>query len=498
MFRSLALIVVCATGVFLASAAHSREPSLPSTDMDGIVQRDGEAFVKAGNTDGLSIAIVRDGQTTYFNFGTISRNKKQLPNQDTVYEIGSISKTFTSLLLAHALVEKKASASDDMRRYLPGAYPNLQFQGTPVTLKDLVATTSALPDNIPDIMAMAKANGLKRAPFVIADALQRYNTEALLADLRKASLSYKPGTMPMHSNVAAQLVGLILEKTYSRSYEDLLSVYVEKPLGMKSGVAKERLPHMATGYMADGTATPLIPAVELAAGGLRYSSSDMARYVTLQLQDSDPAVALTHQPLWGSVDEGAVGFDWNIAKTIDGKIRLNHSGGTFGFSSFMDLYPDLHYGIVLMANRSDSVTQYQLQVLSEQIVADLFGKPPAVLALEHAFTERGYQHADATVRSVLQSHPELHLSEDYINTWGYQLLKQGRPKDAVAILEYNTIHHPGSANAFDSLGEACRAAGDVPQSIANYRRALELNPSNTHAQQQLREMGDVPSGRVTQ
>ena len=348
-----------------------------TTALSDVVQRDGEAFVRDGKADGLSIAIVWNGQVRYFNFGTTVRGTAKRPTQDTVYEIGSISKTFTSLLLAHAVLEKKVRASDDIRRYMPGSYANLQFKGAPIALSDLAATTSALPDNLPDFMPLLAKLGARQAPFAIMDMLQPYSGAQLLQDLHKVELSCKPGTTPAHSNVAPELLGLILERLYGRSYQDLLASYIETPLAMRGGVAKDRLSQMARGYMVGDKAMPLLSTVDfiLPAGGLRYSTSDMAKYVAYQLDEVDQAVAMTHQVLWSEPGKDAVGFNWTIARMKNGMTRLSHSGGTFGFSSFVDLYPSAHYGIVLLTNRSGPMTQDQLAALSEQIVHSVTERP---------------------------------------------------------------------------------------------------------------------------
>jgi CubicO group peptidase (beta-lactamase class C family) len=92
--------------------------------LDTVVQRLGGAFMKQPARVGLSIGITQDGQTYFYHFGTTEQGQSQPATQHTVYEIGSISKTFTSLLLAHAVLEKRVSLDDDIRKYLPGAYPN--------------------------------------------------------------------------------------------------------------------------------------------------------------------------------------------------------------------------------------------------------------------------------------------------------------------------------------------------------------------------------------
>lgn len=489
MHRSLASAVVGVACLLTASGVIARDATTVPDELERAVQKEGDTFIKAGGADGLSIAVVRDGKARFFNFGTKTRGKAQLPDKDTVYEIGSISKTFTSLLLAHALIEKKADASDDMRRYLPGSYPNLEYQGTPVTLQDLAATTSALPDNLPDLSAVLKSADPKKVLPIAAGMLERYSNHSFFEDLHKASLSDKPGTAPRHSNVAAALLGNIVEKIYGKPYDDLLAQYIEKPLGMQSGVSKARLSLTPTGYTGDGAVAPAYNAPYLrAAGGLRYSSADMVRYIAAQLDATDPAIKFTQRPVWGDLDNQAIGFNWVLTKTVDGHRHLSHGGGTFGFASFMDLYPDAHYGIVFLVNRSGPMTQGQLQTMSERIQQGVFGEPAAVAALEQALKQRGYKDVDATVRLVKQSHPELHLSEAYVNAWGYRLLQSGHAGDAVGIFEYNTAHYPKSWNVYDSFAEGLEAAGDTKRAIANYRRSLELNPENAHGKERLAKL----------
>jgi serine-type D-Ala-D-Ala carboxypeptidase/endopeptidase len=481
-----AAIILAAAGAAWGLAS---DAALAAPDLAPIVSAEGQAFVKSGGSDGLSIAVVRDGNASFFNFGTTAQGAATPPTPDTVYEIGSISKTMESLILAHAVVEKKVGLADDMRRYLPGAYPNLSYRGQAVTLAELVNTTSALPNNLPDFMALFAHTTPPLAAHQANLMLATYSSANLYSDLHKATLVGPPGQVPRHSNVAAELVGLIDQTIYRRPYDALVTDMIEQPMRMQSGTAAARLKSMAAGYGEHGEAMPLMDAsILLPAGGLRYSARDMSHYVAAQLDERDTAIALTHQPSWGNPDDNAVGFNWDVTTTLDGVRRLFASGGTFGFASFIDLYPARHTGIVVLANRDAPMTQAELQGISEHIVDQLWGKPQALLSLEQALAQRGYDNFDSTVTLIERRHPELHLSEDYVNRWGYRLLGAGRAKDAVGVLTFNTAHHPQSWNAYDSLAEAMRAAGDVSGSMTNYRRSLMLNASNTHARDQLQDM----------
>ncbi|CAN5220699.1 serine hydrolase domain-containing protein [soil metagenome] len=438
-------------------------------------------FVGKGKVDGLSAAVVRGGRTRFHNAGVIAQDTRAPATERSVYEVGSISKTLTGLLLAHAIGEGKVAATDDVRKYLPPGYDNLERDGRPVRLIDLVDTTSALPDNLPDWRQAIGGAKPAEVPFIASRLLDGYTSEKLLADLKTASLVDKPGAVPRHSNVAAQVVAIVLERVYGRSYEALLAQYIERPLGMASGAAEPAPALLVKGYGPGGfAAPPLTQSVIRAAGGLRYSAADMARYIAGQLAARDPALKLTHQPAWGSPDSGAIGFHWNIAKTVDSQTYLRHSGGTFGFSAYCDFYPDQDYGIVLLANRSGDI-QNALQSLAAAAHEALFGPPRGLAALEAELERSRFADVGASVTRVRRQFPELHLNEDYVNAWGYRLLRTPRLAEAKAMLGFNAAQHPGSWNAHDSYAESLAANGDKAQAIAEYRRSLALNPANDNA-----------------
>uniref|UniRef100_B0T2W5 Beta-lactamase n=1 Tax=Caulobacter sp. (strain K31) TaxID=366602 RepID=B0T2W5_CAUSK len=466
------LALVPAIPSALSGAAHAA-----AVDPIGTLVAD---FVRAGKADGLSAAVVRGGRARFHNAGVIAQDTRAPATERSVYEVGSISKTLTGLLLAHAIGEGKAAATDDVRQYLPPGYDNLERDGRHVRLIDLVDTTSALPDNLPDWRQAVGGAKPAEIPFIAAKLLEGYTSQKLLADLKTASLVDKPGAVPRHSNVASQVVAIVLERLYGRPYAALLAQYIERPLGMASGAAQPPPALLVKGYGPDGSATPaLTEPVIRAAGGLRYSAADMARYIAAQLAARDPAIALTHQPAWGSPDTGAIGFHWMIAKTVDSQTYLRHSGGTFGFSAYCDFYPGQDYGVVLLANRSGA--QDALQALGDAAHQTLFGRPRGLVALEAALEQSRFADVGSSVAQVRRQFPELHLNEDYVNGWGYRLLRTPRLAEAKALFAFNASQHPGSWNAHDSYAESLAATGDKVQAIVEYRSSLALNPANDNA-----------------
>lgn len=462
--------------------AHAASPGMDAR-AEAMIQQLGTSFVQEKTHVGLSIGIVRNGQTHFYNFGTTEKGKSLPPTPATVYEIGSITKTFGSLLLARAVVDGRVKLDDDIRTYLDGDYPNLAYDGKPIRLVHLTNWTSELPDNFPDKPDAYKQANPDSIPFLIVRGLSGYTKPNFFSDLHAVTLKAAPGQHPRHSNVAAQLVGYILEKIYQRPFRELVRTQIEEPLRMSPSFATElSSPLCAIGYDGKGNPMPFFTMREaVAAGGLRYSAADLLKYAAYQLDETNKAVRLSHQLTWGNPDKLAFGLNWFLHKTIDSKRRIEHSGGTFGFASYCDLYPDQRTGIVLLANDADQSTQNQLGDLSQKIMAALFGEPAALTALNTALKKRGYAQAIAVVREVKKKHPELFLSEDYVNSWGYALVGQGKLQEAIAIFKLNVSLYPKGYNTYDSLAETYERMGNRKLAIDNYRRSLSLNPGNTNA-----------------
>src|ERR1700691_5256144 len=114
-FRKAAQFILLLIAAF-PLVAQTQQPTDPSEDVSTIVARNADVFLKtAPRAAGLSIGIFKDGKPSAYNYGTIEKGKKISPPADTLYQIASISKTFTGTLLAQAVIEKKLKFDDDVR-----------------------------------------------------------------------------------------------------------------------------------------------------------------------------------------------------------------------------------------------------------------------------------------------------------------------------------------------------------------------------------------------
>jgi CubicO group peptidase (beta-lactamase class C family) len=327
------------------------QPSLSDNPLrnpiDLIVDKAAQSYLQNLKSVGLSIGVVKDGKFYTYNYGETEKGNKQLPTAQSFYEIGSVTKTFTGILLAQAVLDEKVKLDDDIRKYLDGSFPNLEYQGLPITLRHLSTHTSGIPnatDNVKDI------------DYV--NPWENFSREQLLDALHRVKLERKPGERFEYSNSAVGLLGNILEKVYGMSYEKLVEKYICKPAGMKDtkiNLSDVEMKRFVRGHNNEGRVIPFwnVHGVE-GAGALRSTTRDMLKYAAFNLQAKNKAVQMSQRVQWQSPKVTArLGLGWEIQTTPSGFRRLGHSGGTGGFRSYLALYPELKFGIVVMTNNVD-------------------------------------------------------------------------------------------------------------------------------------------------
>lgn len=316
------------------------------THLDSVVQKAVTVYMNNKNVAGLSVGIFLNGQIYIYNYGEIKKGTGKLPGANTIFEIGSVTKTFTGILLANAVLEGKAKLDDDICKYLDGNYPNLKYNGQPIRLVHLSNHTSGLP-------SMPRLN-TGEDPFSPSTRF----TPAMLADiLHHVTLDTVPGTRRAYSNFAVGLLGLILEKIYTLSYEQVLKKYILAPYHMQQTqiiLAPGNYKDVATGYDLEGNPTPYWQNdLAQSAGGIRSTTHDMLLYIQQQLDPWNKAARLSHELTYGDINKGT-GLNWGVMTTKTGHhLQWSHDGGTDGFTSLCMIYPELKAGIVLLTNNGD-------------------------------------------------------------------------------------------------------------------------------------------------
>jgi CubicO group peptidase (beta-lactamase class C family) len=368
-----AIRLVAAGAILLAAPASAGLPTdnPRRSPLDRAVDAAATTFFSDRCHVGLSMVITDHGRRSFYDYGTVSKARPALPTRRTLYEIGSVTKTFTGALAAKALLDGKMTLDGDFRTYLGEAYPNLEKGGKPITLRTLASHTSGLARDIPnnDDLFQGKPD-FNQLPFLLMAREKGYDRARYLKELHEVTLASEPGATMRYSNIGVKLIGFGLETIAGLDLAQLLSRDILGPLKMTDTTllpSRSRLGLLARAYLPGGNPAParldMDPNVG-GAGGLFSSTEDMAKYAEWQLGERNPVIARAHQPIWGSPDNFAIGLIWDIGKTKDGERRLWHSGGTFGMSSQMILLPESHQAYVLLANDACENTQSQLETIA--------------------------------------------------------------------------------------------------------------------------------------
>src|SRR6266700_1249334 len=273
MIGKVSTIILLSVLSFSAASAlrGQTHESKQTVDVETIVGNAVATFLKsAPQVPGLSIGVLKGGKAYTYNYGTIDKGVQRQPAADTLYPIASVTKTFTGTLLATAVLEGKVKFDDDVRKYLDGNYPNLEFQRHPIRLEHLVNHNSGLPFNLPDIPE-------NRPPFPPVSAstkqmLDKYTRKDFLGDLHKVEIKTMPGEKFSYSNSAAVLLSIVMERVYGMPYEEIVKQKVATPLGMQDTtmtVTDEQAKRLAKGYDEKGSIVPYPLDMLLGAGALK-------------------------------------------------------------------------------------------------------------------------------------------------------------------------------------------------------------------------------------
>lgn len=331
--------------------AASNNPLKDSLDL--WVERMVKPYIQKGNTCGLELAFIHNGHLRKYSYGSVKKTADQLPDAaNTIFEIGSVTKTFNALLLAEEVISGRMKLADPINLYLPDSIPELSFQGKPITLQHLANHTSGFP-RLPSNIFKGKIDP--------KDPYKHYLSDSLYSFLKRYKPAVIPGTVFSYSNYGAGVLGTIFERKYGNSFEQLIVSRICDPLGMRNtSVTLEEADekNFAQGYNETGEITvPWDLASLKGSGAIRSTLDDMVKYTRAQMEMKGPlktAIALSHKSTFEGRNQ-SMGLGWRITKSGPNSY-LHHSGGTGGFRSFVGFDVDRKIGIVILSNAAEDVT----------------------------------------------------------------------------------------------------------------------------------------------
>lgn len=313
-------------------------PKDPAVRIDSILSY----YYRKGAFNGSAL-IKHNGQVILRKGYGLADKEKNIPATDTTqFRIGSLTKTFTSLLIQQLAAENKLRLSDPIARYLPG------YVHGHVTIEQLLTHTSGIPSytNAPDALAAVLTANLS-----VTDILTRYGSD---------SLEFAPGTRFHYSNTGYLALAAIIEKVTGMQYGEVLNERIFTPLQMKQTVFGNA-PLNSKGYWMNAPEPAYNAANTAGAGGIASTVNDLllwdeAMYTSRLLpqerlqQSFEPRAAYNDWDAW-------YGYGWMIDRKLFENSRhhrvIYHPGTDFGYYTMFVRQPDTNSLIILLCNTGD-------------------------------------------------------------------------------------------------------------------------------------------------
>jgi serine-type D-Ala-D-Ala carboxypeptidase/endopeptidase len=328
--------------------------------------------VDSGRAVGIVIGVVDQKGPQVIGAGKVSLDGSQQPDGETVYEIGSITKVFTSLVLADMVEKGEVKLDDPVSKFLPAEVKVPSRNGRQITLLDISMQISGLPRMPNNFHPADPAN-----PYADYDAPKLYDF------LSHYTLTRDPGEKYEYSNLAVGLLGQALALKAGMSYEELVRRRILEPLGMHSTsitLSESQKKRLAPGYDASLHPVKNWDLNALAgAGALRSTASDMLKFLAANLGLTDTPLAAAMRRMRSverkqtGMPDVSIAMAWHVNSKFGAEIWW-HNGGTAGYRSFAGFDPAAKTGVVVLCNTFIDNDDLGLHVLNSKYEVAKFGK----------------------------------------------------------------------------------------------------------------------------
>lgn len=395
------------------------------------------------------VLLAKDGNIIYEKaYGYANWDKKTPINTSTLFNIGSINKDFTRLLILQLEKEGKLKLSDPLNKYLD-IYP--EPAGSKITIQMLLDMQAGLGDYIMSPGFMKNAKNIK-------------TIDDHLAIIRNEPLLYEPGTSREYSNSGYVVLGAIVEKITGKTFEQSLQEKIFQPLGMQNTYySRETFP---SENRAEGT-------------DITFSGKKKASYFWLH---TTPAGGI----YTNARDLLKIDMPTREAFKLTGRADVR-AGGTPAWNAVTGQYPN-GYTLVVLSNFGSMAEEVEPRIhsiIKDEAYAPVM--PTVQMKFYSVIKEHGLDYFKAHYENILKEYG-LNKVPPHLNVFGYGLMEEGELDLAIEIFKYNVELFPRHPNMYDSLGEAYMNKGNKELAILNYKKTLELEPENRNAQEKLREI----------
>jgi CubicO group peptidase (beta-lactamase class C family) len=341
------LLLVFFSQQTLAEKTYTSKGNIKSelNDLSFEVRKQIQERIDLGYHLGTVVGIVDKDGLRFYSFGQMSLTDKNIPDENTIFEIGSITKVFTSALIADLEIHNKINIEASIGNYLPEFKTLLLSNNTTISIEDLINHTSGLP----------------RDPTLLSDhdgntRYSDFTVENLMKELTLPEFTLGPKEYS-YSNIAYLYLEHAIEKIMNTSYESAIKTKILKPLGMSDTsfvVPDNKRNRLATGFANGKHTSELDLGLFQSPGGLRTTSKDMLKYLQAQVgliqSPLSNAMKVTHKKRFSN-DEIELGLAWDILERKEsGKTILYHRGATNGYTNYVGINVEDKVGVVILMN----------------------------------------------------------------------------------------------------------------------------------------------------
>ena len=440
-------------------------------------------YVEYGKFNG-SVLVAEKGKIILSKgYGMYDFEKKLVNMPDTRFEIGSITKQFTSMIIMKLYERGKIDLTGKLSDYLPYYRKD---NGDKITIHNLLTHTSGIP------------NYTDNRNFMQSEVTKPISPKDLILNYCSSDLEFEPGTKFNYSNSGYIILGAIIEEITGKKYKDVLNEEILLPLAMyDSGYEDltQPMPNRALGYdrSPDGMKrSRLIDMTIPFAAGAMYSTVqdlykwDRALYTENLITNKTKEMMFT--PFLKNYAYG-----WNVEMfPVNGKEKklITHSGGIFGFVSNIARVPEDDLVIIALSNFGAGQSEVLTQDLAKITYDIPYSMPKRSLIeiLMRSLKTKSTLDAVLEFRELAKDKDMYEYREGELNNIGYMLLQSGKVTDGIEVFKLNVDMFPNSSNVYDSLGEAYMTNGDKKLAIDNYKKVLELKPGDENAKKMLEKL----------
>lgn len=349
---------------------------------------------------GLAIAIVKDQQIVYSNgFGARDLKEKLPVDSETLFGIGSVTKSFTCLAVMQLAEAGQLDLEDPVSKYLPF---NLGNTNNPITIRHLMSHTSGIPNlgSAETVIARECLNAETYIPMSTADDVLRFFNGA------SEEIRFTPGEHFFYFNGGYALLALIIEKVSGMKFEDFIKNKIFTPLEMNRSTLKEEEfeqdPNKATAYLIkpQGKIEPtkhLFDKVAKGAGGIFSSVIELGKYLIMIMNGGIyKEKKILDQELikdmyviqkgtkrdHGMYGDFGYGYGWGITLDFFGHELYEHGGSTLVSAAYIGFLPDMNLGVVLAANNGNELSIHGHAILATMLGKDIETDIPLIKVLK--------------------------------------------------------------------------------------------------------------------